>query len=190
VFLNIPYNQAYNSLYVALIAGLCGLGLNPHTTLEIPGSTRRLDRIMALIRTCRYSIHDLSRVQLSGPRPKMPRFNMAFELGLAVSWSLIRPRDHEWFLFEQTPHRLQRSLSDLNGTDPYIHNGAADRLLVELTNAFVRVTPQPQIERLHLIHRFVQASARDIRRMHGTLFSALPFHQLVVAAARATRELT
>jgi hypothetical protein len=190
VFLNIPYDQRYNSLYVAFIAGLCGLGLNPHTTLEIPGSARRLDRIVSLIRTCRYSIHDLSRVQLAGPHPRVPRFNIAFELGLAVSWSLIKPREHEWFLFEERPHRLQRSLSDLNGTDPYIHNGAADRLLVELTNAFVRVTPQPQIERLQLIHRFVRASARRIRRAHGTLFSALPFHQLVVAAVRATRELT
>jgi hypothetical protein len=106
-----------------------------------------------------------------------------------VSWSLIKPREHEWFLFEETPHRLQRSLSDLNGTDPYIHHGLADRLLVELSNAFVRVTLQPPIERLHLIHRFVQTSAHRIRRVHGTLFNALSFHQLVVAAARATREL-
>lgn len=35
MFLNIPYDQRYNSLYVAFIAGLCGLGLNPHTTLEL-----------------------------------------------------------------------------------------------------------------------------------------------------------
>lgn len=114
---------------------------------------------------------------------------MPFELGLAVCWSLIRPRDHEWFLFEEMPHRLQRSLSDLNGTDPYIHNGAADRLLIELTNAFIRVTPQPPIEKLHRIHRLVHASARRLLRTHGTLFSALSFRQLIMAAAEATREV-
>ena len=172
-----------------MIAGLCGLGLNPRTTLEIPGSGRRLDRILELIQTCRYSIHDLSRVQLSGPRPRTPRFNMPFELGLAVSWSLNRPGEHEWFLFEETVHRLQRSLSDLNGTDPYIHNGEPDRVLVALANAFVRVAPQPPIEMLQTIHRVVRTSAERLRRAHGTVFAAVPFRQLVVAGAQATREL-
>jgi hypothetical protein len=114
---------------------------------------------------------------------------MPFELGLAVGWSLTRPRDHEWFVFEETAHRLQRSLSDLNGTDPYIHNGVPDRVLVALANAFVRVAPQPPIETLHTIHGIVRASARRLRRAHGTVFAAIPFRQLVVAAAQATREL-
>lgn len=190
VFLNVPYDQRYEPLYVALIAGLCGLGLNPRTTLEIPGSRRRLERIVELIRSCEYSIHDLSRIQASGPPPRVPRFNMAFELGLAVCWSLVGSRSHEWFLFEEMPHRLQRSLSDLNGTDPYIHNGAVDRVLVELTNAFVRVRPQPPLEKLQRIHRLVHASARRLRRTHGTLFSAVSFRQLVLTAAAATRDLS
>ena len=52
-------------MFVALIAGLCAFGLRPRATLEIPGSSRRLDRILELISACRYSFHDLSRVQLS-----------------------------------------------------------------------------------------------------------------------------
>ncbi len=31
-----------------------------------------------------------------------------------------RHQKHEWFVLEARPHRLQRSLSDLNGTDPLI----------------------------------------------------------------------
>ncbi|MGH7302338.1 MAG: hypothetical protein ACRELZ_03545 [Candidatus Rokuibacteriota bacterium] len=44
---------------------------------------------------------------------------MPFELGLAVSPG--RDRAHEWFVFEEQRHRLKKSLSDLNGTDPHIH---------------------------------------------------------------------
>jgi hypothetical protein len=62
-----------------------------------------------------------------------PRFNMPFELGLAVSWSNTpRQTNHTWFVFEARRHRIQKSLSDLNGTDVYIHDGTADGVLREL----------------------------------------------------------
>ncbi len=83
-------------MFVALIAGLCAFGLRPRATLEIPGPSRRLDRILELISACRYSFHDLSRVQLSRGAP---RFNMPFEIGLAVATARWRPA-HQWFLFE------------------------------------------------------------------------------------------
>jgi hypothetical protein len=64
VFLNIPYDQAFENLYLAYIAGLSAFGLIPRATLEIPTSQRRLERILKLIRECAYSIHDLSRVHM------------------------------------------------------------------------------------------------------------------------------
>src|SRR5271157_2636986 len=85
VFLNIPYDPGFESLYLAFIAGLCGFGLIPRAVLQIPGSKRRLDRILSLIRRCKISFHDLSRVELDRNRPPTPRFNMPFELGLAVA---------------------------------------------------------------------------------------------------------
>ncbi|MGH2626137.1 MAG: hypothetical protein ACRDHY_05750 [Anaerolineales bacterium] len=87
----------------------------PRATLEIPSPARRLDRILELIAACRYSFHDLSRVQLSGGAP---RFNMPFEVGLAVATARWRPA-HQWFLLEARPYRLQQTLSDLGGTDAY-----------------------------------------------------------------------
>jgi len=95
-------------MVVALIAGLCAFGLRPRATLEIPGPSRRLDRILELISACRYSFHDLSRVQLSRGAP---RFNMPFEIGLAVATARWRPA-HQWFLFESRPFRIQQTLSD------------------------------------------------------------------------------
>jgi hypothetical protein len=46
---------------------------------------------------------------------------MPFEIGLAVATARWRPVNHQWFLFEATPFRVQRTLSDLGGTDAYIH---------------------------------------------------------------------
>ena len=102
-FLNIPYDQRYENLYLAFIAGLCAFGLRPRATIEIPGAKRRLERIIELIRGCRYSFHDLSRIQLDRHPPATPRFNMPFELGLAVDWSPGAGSRHEWFVFESTP---------------------------------------------------------------------------------------
>ena len=62
VFLNIPYDVGFGRLYLAYITGLIHIGLTPRATIEIPGGQNRLDKILDLIRSCRYSIHDLSRV--------------------------------------------------------------------------------------------------------------------------------
>ena len=89
VFLNLPYDRSFQNLFLAFIAGTSALGLIPRATLEIPGSTRRLDRILSLIQSCQYSIHDLSRVQLDRHPPATPRFNMPFELGLTWAPTVI-----------------------------------------------------------------------------------------------------
>lgn len=136
VFLNIPYDEEFRSLYIAYIVGLYQLGLVPHLALEIPGGERRLDRIFDLIKTCRYSIHDLSRVELSVAPTAAPRFNMPLELGMTITWATLHPKQHTWFVWESERYRLQRSASDLNGTDPYIHGGTAEGVLRELRNAF------------------------------------------------------
>jgi len=74
-FLCVSYDDAFHHLYLAYIAGFAAKGLTPRATLEIPGGVRRLDRILELIATCRYSFHDLSRVEVDTRRPATPRFN-------------------------------------------------------------------------------------------------------------------
>ena len=142
VFLNIPYDAKFERLYLAYIVGVIELGLQPRATLAIPGGTARLDRIIDLIQSCSYSVHDLSRVQMDRNPPATPRFNMPFELGLAVSWAKRNPRRHTWLVFESENRRAQKSISDLNGTDLNIHDGTIEGVMRELCNAFVR-TAQP-----------------------------------------------
>jgi len=86
VFVNVPYGAEMSDLVIAYIAGLTSLGLVPRFTAELPIGAR-LDRIVELIRSCRYSVHDLSYVQLDKGQPRTPRFNMPFELGMTVAWA-------------------------------------------------------------------------------------------------------
>jgi hypothetical protein len=184
VFLNLPYDFKSQPLFLAYTAGVAAFGLTPRATLEIPGSTRRLDRIFEILSECSYSIHDLSRVQLDRTRPVTSRFNMPFELGLAVAHERSG-QNHVWFVFEQVQRRILKSLSDLNGTDVYIHEGRIDGVFRELCNALSRVERQPTLRRMRMIYREIREAVPAVLRRTGskTLFEARPFRDLCVIAS-------
>jgi hypothetical protein len=184
VFLNIPYDNQFRRLYLAYIVGLTLLGLKPRVTLGIPGGERRLDRIFALIQSCRYSIHDLSRVELDSAAPRTPRFNMPFELGLAIAWEKLNPKKHTWFVCETKNRRIQKSLSDLNGTDANIHDGTVEGVMRELCNAFVRRRgPRPSVPEMMVTYRQMTRKLDDILRLAGTknIYEARVFEELCFA---------
>jgi len=188
VFVNIPYDERFRRLYLAYIVGLTQLGLEPRATLGISGSERRLDRILALIQSCRYSIHDLSRVEVDRTPPRTPRFNMPFELGMAVTWASINPRQHSWFNFESRDRRVQKSLSDLNGTDPNIHGGAVEGVMRELCSAFVRSrTARPVVPEMMRTYRELSRKLDAIMATAGSrsVFEACVFDDLCFAAKAA-----
>lgn len=192
VFLNIPYDKKLRSLYLAYIAGLVHLGFVPRVTLGLPSGTRRLDKILAEIRSCRYSIHDLSRVTLDRNPPfATPRFNMPFELGLAVAWEKANPTKHTWFVFEEKNYRVQKSLSDINGTDPQIHGGTVSGVLRELCNIFRRATNQPTVPELTSTYHAVSRRAPNILADAGatSLFEARVFQDLCFEAKVAAENL-
>jgi hypothetical protein len=184
--LNIPYDARYGRLYLAFIAGLSAYGLAPRATVEIPGGERRLDRILELIQECRYSFHDLSRVELDPRRPRTPRFNMPFELGLAVASQKLAWNDQTWFVFESNRYRLSKSLSDLNGTDPYVHGGTVRGVFRELTNAMVRADHHPSVEEMSEIYRELRRALPKIMREAGadSMFAASVFRNLAFVGAR------
>lgn len=189
VFLNIPYDERFLRLYIAYISGLIHLGLDPRATIEIPGGRNRLDKIIDLIRSCRYSIHDLSRVQLDRTPPMTPRFNMPFELGLAVASAKIDSAPHDWFVFETMHRRASKSLSDLSGTDPNIHHGTIEGVMRELCNAFVRQSRDERVSVPRMIntYRAVSRLVANIQRKTRarSLFEASAFQQIYFAAGRA-----
>jgi len=183
VFLNIPYDPQFARLYLAYITALSAIGFLPRATLGITGN-RRLDRIASLIESCAYSIHDLSRVQLDRNAPRTPRFNMPFELGLAVVWSQTHPR-HKWFVFEAVRWRLNKSLSDLDGTDPYVHDGTVRGVMREVCNAFVSPVKQPTVPQMMKMYRELRRDQARILKNAGaqSIFTARVFSDLCMAAA-------
>ena len=183
VFLNLPYDVGFQKLYLAYIAGLSAFGLVPRATLEIPTSERRLDRIIGLIDECAYSIHDLSRVQLDPRMPRTPRFNMPFELGLAVARNSPH-RLQTWYVCETVKRRVNKSLSDLDGTEVHIHEGTLLGLFSVLGDIFVRRRRQPSVPQMYEIYRAVSRKLPTILRLAGTRDAYRPrvFRDLVLAA--------
>ena len=139
---------------------MSAFGLKPRAALEIPSSNRRLDRILDLIQECEYSIHDLSRVELDRTPPSTPRFNMPFELGLTVALEKVAIPGHAWIVCESKKYRLKKSLTDLDGTDPYIHDGTILGLFRELGNALVRSQNQPSVEEMMKVYRLLRQTSR------------------------------
>jgi hypothetical protein len=190
VFLNIPYDNRFRRQYLAYIVGLTQLGLEPRATLGIPGGERRLDRILALIQSCRYSVHDLSRIEIDRNPPPTPRFNMPCELGMTITWQKLNPTRHTWFVFESRHRRLQKSLSDLDGTDANIHGATVEGVMRELCNAFVRRGPQPSVPQMMQTYRRVARLLYGVLRNAGANnpFEARVFKDLCFfAKANATR---
>jgi hypothetical protein len=190
VFLNIPYDLGFLDLYLAYIAGVVSLGLHPRATVEIVGGERRLDRIFGLIQACPYSVHDLSRVELDTKRPRTPRFNMPLELGMAIAWQKLNPERHVWFVFEAKQRRVQKSMSDLNGSDVHIHGGRPKGLFSELANAFIRSQNRTNVEHMQRVCFGLRKALPGLLRKAGTRspFKARVFDDLRVLALMLSDE--
>lgn len=188
VFLNVPFDEEYRPHFIALIAGLSALGLKPRCVLEVPAHRAdRLQRIYELIAGCGASVHDLSRVNLSG-KLKLPRFNMPFELGLAVA--LSKERGHRVFVFEEKPFRLQATLSDLNGYDPYLHSGTQLGVLRCLLDCFANSERAPSLSVLRKLTRKLMHAVAKLEREQGVSSPFYPalFRQTTEATASLAHE--
>jgi hypothetical protein len=131
VFINAPFDSAYEPLFVTLVGGVFFLQYTPHCVLEVrERGEGRLRRIYDLMSACRTSVHDMSRI--SAP----VRFNMPFELGLACALNLANPRLHDVLVFDAKPYRMDRTLSDYKGRDAFIHRGTCEGMIGALLDAF------------------------------------------------------
>ena len=83
VFVNVPFDDAYSPLLDAIIFAITACGYRIRCALEDDDSGDiRLDKLARLIGESPRSIRDLSRIELGDN--ELPRFNMPFELGMAL----------------------------------------------------------------------------------------------------------
>jgi hypothetical protein len=116
---------------------------------------------------------------------------MPFELGLTVGHNTGTASQHTWFVFETRQWRLQKSLSDLNGTDVYVHGGTPSGVFRQLSNAFVRSRTQPTIAEMTRIYDGLLKNVRTIliETGAGSLFEASAFKRLSVYASALADEI-
>ena len=149
----------------AAVFAIIACGYEARCALEDSDSgTPRLQRIIALIRECRLSIHDFSR---TGANPH-PRFNMPFEFGLVLGaryYGQNAQRRKRCLVVATERHDYQRFISDISGQDIEAHHDSETELIAQVRqflrgDAGRRSLPGPAE-----IGRYYQAFKRDLPRL-------------------------
>jgi hypothetical protein len=94
-----------------------------------------MQTIVALIRECRYSVHDLSFAGLDA-ESGLPCFNMPFELGLFLGARRFGDRSQKrkrCLIMDSERYRYQAFLSDLAGHHIACHGGTAEGAVREIS---------------------------------------------------------
>ncbi len=89
---------------------------------------------------------------------------------------------HTYFIFEADYRRLQKSLSDLGGTDVYAHGGTPDGVLREVSNALINAKHRPTMEQMRQIWNELKGALTGILEKIGakTPYSARAFSDIVI----------
>lgn len=164
MFINCPFDAAYWPLFEALVFCTVDCGFVPRCALEGPDSGEaRVRRIHRLIETSQYSIHDISRVELT---PDLPRFNMPFELGLDLgcrAFGRARAKRKRCLVIDSEPYRYQRLLSDIAGQDVRAHSNSPEQV-VDVVRNWLRAAS----------HRRTMAGPERIKERFARFSSVLP----------------
>jgi hypothetical protein len=140
VFINCPFDPEYDPLVRPLLFTILQFGFVPRIASErSDGGELRLAKITQLIRGCRYSIHDLSRLQ-ARMEGEFYRLNMPFELGIDYGCRVFGGkalRQKRFLILGEQPFTAAAALSDIAGTDPKYHHGGPAELIREVRNWFV-----------------------------------------------------
>lgn len=135
VFINCPFTPDYAHLLRAYVFAVMFCGLRARCAREgDDGGEIRLDKIIRIIRGCRWSIHDLSFNGLDGDSG-LARFNMPFELGLFLAAQRFGDRlqrDKQSVIFEGVAHDTKICLSDISGQDCRIHGLLPETIVREV----------------------------------------------------------
>lgn len=136
VFINCPFTADFRPLHEAIVFTVLACCFRPRSALEAGDSGDiRLDKIVRLIKESEYSLHDLSAVGLDVDTG-LPRFNMPFELGIAVGLKKATRSysSHCLLVLEDEKYTYQKCLSDIAGQDLQAHGRDCARLIPIVRN--------------------------------------------------------
>ncbi len=157
VFVNCPFDETYLPLLQALLFTLVDCGLRPRIALERADSGEvRIHKILELIGSSRWSIHDISRME-SRRRGELARFNLPFELGIDVgcrNFGGDSLRRKVTLVLDTERYRFQKVLSDLSGNDIRAHNDDVQTLIREVRNWLVTTMESDLAGPTEIYYRF------------------------------------
>lgn len=164
VFINCPFDDEYKLLLRPMLFTLVYVGLFPRLASEASDSLeQRIEKILRLIKECKYSIHDLSRLR-SEKAKEFARLNMPFELGLDYGCRRIA-RNHlrtkRGLIFEKKRYDIQKALSDLNGVDIKCHNNKPTQTVQALQHWLIETVGLNDVESPSVIWDKFNAFADD-----------------------------
>lgn len=137
IFINCPFDAGYKPLFDAIVFTVSACGFAVRSALEVSDAGEvRLAKIVRLIGESRFSIHDISRIELDHGSG-LPRFNMPIELGIAIGAKYLGDtgvRDHLMLVLDSERYRYQQFASDLAGLDIAAHANGVDGVVVAVRN--------------------------------------------------------
>lgn len=163
-FVNCPFDEEFEPILQAILFTVVRIGLRPRiASANTDSGESRLARILELIESSRYSIHDLSRFQAK-QEGEIYRMNMPFELGLDIGCRrfggsrLARKRT---LVLEEEQYQYQKSLSDLAGYDVEAHEGNYGLAVRKVRNWFVGMNTASAVGATQIL-----ADYEDFQRWH------------------------
>lgn len=126
IFLNCPFDNEYVPILRSVLFTIAYLGYQPClASMNFDSGRPRIGQILKLIKSCKYGIHDLSRLKASR-QGEFYRLNMPYELGLDIGCRIFKGGKHSQkrcLILEEKPYRYQKALSDMSGSDILAHGG-------------------------------------------------------------------
>ena len=173
VFINVPFDDAYEPLFEALVFTIAACGYRVRCALEEDDSGDiRMDKLDRLIRESPRSVHDLSRTHVSDG--ELPRFNMPFELGLAIGAKRFGSKafkSNTIKIMVAEPYKMPAYLSDLGGNDPSAHKDDPMKV-IDIVRKYLHLSPKGEL--LEGTKQFVAAYA-DFQKKLPSIASGIGF---------------
>lgn len=132
IFINCPFDKSYiDDLLKPILYVLVKNGFYPRLSLEVSDSGEvRLQKITEIIKSCKYSIHDLSIVK-SKKAKEFARMNMPFELGIDYGLrnsGIQNLNEKQFLILEATKYDYMKAISDINGFDIKVHGNETEKM--------------------------------------------------------------
>jgi hypothetical protein len=139
VFINAPFDELHKPLLGAMVFCVVRFGLQPRLASErLEAGENRLNKIVDLLKRCKYSIHDLSRSH-AVTEGEAHRMNMPFEYGLDYGLRCsgkTKLAEKRFLIFERKPYDLKSALSDTAGQDVIAHEDRHDVVVKAVRDFF------------------------------------------------------